>query len=152
MNCKLNKNLLYSYVDNTIEPLEKIFVEEHLNYCKECRKDLKLISAIDENLNCEDEDFVFPKRLNLISKLIVENGLAELEYKDLKLKLKNIIHSYEHFNKSMKNSKNIYKQNPFKKFIKKELNTSISIAKKPAKKFLKEKIKKISFSKIFKAS
>jgi predicted anti-sigma-YlaC factor YlaD len=51
MNCKLNKDLLYSYADNTIEPLEKIFVEEHLKYCKQCRKDLKLIYSIDKNLN-----------------------------------------------------------------------------------------------------
>jgi hypothetical protein len=66
--------------------------------------------------------------------------------------LENIIHSCEHFNKSIKNSKDIYKKNPFKKFIKNEINNSIDFAKKPMKKFLKEKAKKISLSKIFKAS
>ena len=34
----MDKQLLYSYADNSIEPLEKIILEEHLKYLRNARK------------------------------------------------------------------------------------------------------------------
>ncbi len=40
MTCLFDKNLLQEYLDGTIEPLEKIILEEHLKVCGDCRRDL----------------------------------------------------------------------------------------------------------------
>jgi hypothetical protein len=40
MDCKIDIYLLYEYIDKTIDPLEKLFLEEHLKRCGSCRKDL----------------------------------------------------------------------------------------------------------------
>ncbi len=38
--CKLDEFLLQEYLDDTIDPLEKIVLEEHLQGCTYCRKEL----------------------------------------------------------------------------------------------------------------
>lgn len=40
MRCSFDQNLLHDYLENTIEPLEKIILLEHLKVCKECRQEL----------------------------------------------------------------------------------------------------------------
>lgn len=151
MNCKLDKNLLYAYADKTIGNLEQIFVEEHLKYCEFCKKDLKLIHVIDKNLNTIEDDIIFPERLNIISQLVVENCLAETKEEDFKSSLRNLYNSYIDINNSIKKSQKLYKQNPFNKFIYNSINRSISYLEKPVKKYVKKKVKKISFLNLFNA-
>jgi hypothetical protein len=38
--CKFDEFLLHEYLDKTIDPLEKIILEEHLKYCASCRREL----------------------------------------------------------------------------------------------------------------
>lgn len=40
MECKIDKYLLYEYLDKTIDPLERIFLEQHIKECTHCRKDI----------------------------------------------------------------------------------------------------------------
>lgn len=39
-NCKFEPDLIQKYAEGTIDPLEKIFVEEHIKVCRNCRKEL----------------------------------------------------------------------------------------------------------------
>jgi hypothetical protein len=86
MSCKLDKQLLYSLADNTIEPLERIFVEEHLKYCTECKKELELIKKLDKELNEFKFEIPIPERLSTLSQLLVENCINQMENEDTKLK------------------------------------------------------------------
>ncbi len=59
MECKIDKYLLYEYMDKTIDPLEKIFLEQHLKTCTHCRKDITqmklLLWEMDELSEAESE-------------------------------------------------------------------------------------------------
>lgn len=153
MSCKLNKEFLYSYADNTIDPLEKILLEEHLKYCEECSKALALILSIDNTLiDLGKENLTFPKKLNTISKLVAENCISKIEEDNLKLKIKNMYKSYKLTNSSIRNSRNLYKKNPFNRFINKNIKKPITLIKKPIKKSISSKIKKINIFNLFNAS
>ena len=43
-------NLLQEYIDGTINPLEKIILEEHLLSCMECRRELNQLKLLDWEL------------------------------------------------------------------------------------------------------
>jgi len=68
-----------------IGALEKIFLEEHIKYCEECSNELNTIKLIDESLLSIDNDI--PERLSILSELIVENCLQEIEGESLLLVL-----------------------------------------------------------------
>ncbi|SHN86960.1 zf-HC2 domain-containing protein [Desulfitobacterium chlororespirans] len=51
MTCKLDKLLLQDLLDGTIDPLEKLLVDEHLKICPECRKDLNELKLLFWDLN-----------------------------------------------------------------------------------------------------
>ena len=79
--CKLDKLLLYSYEDNSINPLEKIIVEEHLKYCNECRNELKEIREFEENINHIDfEDIELPDDLDELCSLVIDNCISKENY------------------------------------------------------------------------
>jgi hypothetical protein len=48
--CKMDLNLLQDYIDGTIEPLERVVLEEHLRVCADCRKELNRLKLIDWDL------------------------------------------------------------------------------------------------------
>ncbi len=39
-NCKFDLDFIQKYAEGDIDPLEKIFVEEHIKVCRSCRKEL----------------------------------------------------------------------------------------------------------------
>lgn len=144
--CKLDKLLLYSYEDNSINPLEKIIVEEHLKYCNECRNELKEIREFEENINHIDfEDIELPDDLDELCSLVIDNCISKENYN------KNISSSYKEEIKLLKSSiKNSYKlryNNPYNKAIKKNINGGREFIKKTAKKYCKDKFEKSKISK-----
>lgn len=40
MSCSFDQDLIQEYLEETIDPLEKIILLEHLKVCKSCRKEL----------------------------------------------------------------------------------------------------------------
>lgn len=67
MDCKFDKTLLQDYLENTIEPLEKIFLEEHLKCCKECKKELKELKLLLFDLDFSSkEEIEYPKELDKV--------------------------------------------------------------------------------------
>lgn len=147
MRCKFDKELLYSFDDKTIEPLEKIFVEEHIKYCTDCQKDLKLITIINENIKEELSSIKFPDKLSIISQLALENCIAEMEETTIRFKIQNIIKTYSGINKVIIESSVVYKHNPYNNFIKNKIDDTFEYFKIPIKHMVKNKLNEINIFK-----
>ena len=150
MSCKLDKQLLYSLADNTIEPLERIFVEEHLKYCDECKKELELIEKIDKELNEFEFEMLIPEQLESLSQLLVENCINQMENEDMKLKNHNYNENMKLLKKAIIGAYKAPYNNPYNKFIERNLTKAVGVIGKPAKKYYDGKISKIKIFKLFK--
>lgn len=87
MSCKFDKTLLQDYLENTIEPLEKIFLEEHLKCCRECKKELNELKLLFFDLEFTSrEDVKFPNELDGVREMALgmidskDNGFGPVEY------------------------------------------------------------------------
>ncbi|MBU3154869.1 zf-HC2 domain-containing protein [Clostridium estertheticum] len=147
MCCKFDKELLYAFDDKTIQPLEKIFLEEHIKYCTDCQKDLKLINIINQNIKDEFINIKFPDKLSTISRLVTENCISEMEKTTIKSKIHNIIKTYCGINKAIKGSSVVYKHNPYNNFIDNKIETTFNFIKRPIKYMVKNKLAEISILK-----
>ena len=147
MCCKFDKELLYAFDDKTIQPLEKIFVEEHIKYCNDCQKDLKLITIINKNIKDELTSIKFPDKLSIISQLALENCVGEMEETTIKLKIHNIIETYSGINKVIKDSSVVYKHNPYNNFINIKIGATLKYIKNPIKYMVKKKLGEINILK-----
>ena len=147
MCCKVDKELLYALDDKTIEPLEKIFIEEHIKYCTDCKKDLKLIAIINENIKDELIHIEFPEKLSIISQLVAENCISQMEDISIRLRIHNIIETYRGINKVITESSGAYKNNPYNNFINNRIDATFNYIKTPIKHLVKKKINEISIIK-----
>lgn len=92
MSCGFDKEIIQKYADNTIDPLELIFLKEHINYCGECRKELDLVMTLENQLDKFFEDDVDSKELDLMINKLVDDCMYELNRKEkLKYALKGAI-------------------------------------------------------------
>ncbi|BCZ45285.1 hypothetical protein psyc5s11_13520 [Clostridium gelidum] len=150
MSCKFDQQLLYSLADNTIEPLEKIFAQEHLKSCAECKKELELIKKLDKELNEFEFEMPIPDRLSSLSQLLVENCINQMENEDVKLKNHNYNEDMKLIKKTIMDAYKVPYNNPYNKFIEKNLTKAVDLISKPAKKYYNKKISKIKILKLFK--
>lgn len=79
MSCdKVDTSLLQDFLEKTIEPLEKIFVESHLNTCKQCRRELSELKLmfweLDNKGNYETE---YPKELDTMGTNLIDTYLGK---------------------------------------------------------------------------
>ena len=147
MDCKFDKELLYSYDDNTIEPLDKIFLEEHIKYCTNCQNDLKLIKIVNESINDELFNFELPDKLSIISELVADNCISKLEYINSKMTINDFIKTYKDISNVITESSNVYKNNPYNNFINNSIDTTFNYIKKPIKHMVKNKINNLNIFK-----
>ncbi|AEV68363.1 anti-sigma factor family protein [Acetivibrio clariflavus] len=77
MECKFDGDLIQKYIDKTIDPLEKIFVEEHLKVCKKCRKDLTQFKLLYYELEGLEEIQEVPDELEDIRNMVLDNIFTE---------------------------------------------------------------------------
>ena len=147
MCCKFDKELLYALDDKTIEPLEKIFVEEHIKYCTDCQKDLKLIAIINENFKDELIHIEFPDKLSIISQLVAENCISQMENINTRVKIHNIIQTCRGINKVIIGSSGAYKHNPFNNFINNSIDATFNYIKTPIVHMIKNKISEMDILK-----
>ncbi|KPU44741.1 hypothetical protein OXPF_18270 [Oxobacter pfennigii] len=93
MDCKMDYEYLQGYLDDTLNPVEKIIVKEHINTCSSCKKELiemkLLMWELDEFMLSEIE---VPKEAALIRKKITEECTKSKRFsvKDLLSVQKNI--------------------------------------------------------------
>jgi hypothetical protein len=150
VSCKLDKQLLYSLADNTIEPLERIFVEEHLKYCAGCKKELELIKKLDKELNEFEFEMPIPERLSTLSQLLVDNCISQMENEDTKLKNHNYNEDMKLLKKTIIQAYKVPYNNPYNKFIERNLTKAVGLIGKPVKQYYNGKISKIKILKLFK--
>ena len=74
MKCNFDKTILHEFVDSSIDPLEMIFLSEHIKHCKSCERELNLLYETDKKLKSfYSREIQFPNRLNDIGELVVQN-------------------------------------------------------------------------------
>lgn len=145
MNCKMDKRFLYEYSDGTIGDLEKIFAEEHIKVCPSCRRELQLIKDIDASIKNITEEIELPDRLSLISELVADNCVSQLDTSGYRLR--DAVKSYVKINHIVLGSMNTYKNNPYDTYMKKNMKslqrsvkTTLGFIGKPALKLIKKNL------------
>ena len=77
MECKLDVTLLQDLLEGVIDPVEKLFVEEHLKTCKQCRKELAELKLLFWDLNDKTNyDISMPAELTHIKETLLEEFAA----------------------------------------------------------------------------
>lgn len=78
-NCNIVKDILPLYIENVVSEDTKAFVEEHLQNCDACKKEVSLLKSsleIPEVVISEKDDLAFLKKIGLdIRKKIVFTGI-----------------------------------------------------------------------------
>ena len=75
MGCSFDQNLLQDYLENTIEPLEKIILIEHLKVCKKCRQELTELKLLYWEFNSLP-DIDLPEEVQSVKEAVM-NTIAE---------------------------------------------------------------------------
>jgi len=79
MSCdKIDASLLQDFLEKTIDPLEKIFVESHLNTCKKCRRELSELKLMFWELdNKGNYEIEYPKELDTMGTNLIDTFLGK---------------------------------------------------------------------------
>ena len=79
MSCdKVDASLLQEYLESTIDPLEKIFVENHLKICKECRRELSELKLLFYDLDDKSNYVIeMPAELETMRDDIIDSFLGK---------------------------------------------------------------------------
>ena len=91
MSCLFDKSIIQKYADDTIDPLELVFLKEHINYCAECRKEIELTMALEHKLGEFFVDDPGTNKLELMIEDLVEDCMYELNSRE---KLKYVLRRY----------------------------------------------------------
>jgi hypothetical protein len=82
MTCRFDREIIQKYADNTIDPLELIFMKEHINYCNECRAELDLIMNLEDQLDKFFNDDSDIKDLDMLITSLVDDCMSELNKRE----------------------------------------------------------------------
>jgi hypothetical protein len=86
MNCKLDRVLLQDLLEDIIDPAEKLFVEEHLKTCKECRKELAELKLLFWDLNNKSNyEITLPAEVDQIKDAILERAAGKVSQSTSKI-------------------------------------------------------------------
>lgn len=79
MGCdKIETALLQDYLEGTIDPVGKIFLEDHINSCRDCRRELSELKLMFWELNDKNNyETEFPGELDDMGKDIVAAVLGD---------------------------------------------------------------------------
>ncbi|WP_024833063.1 zf-HC2 domain-containing protein [Ruminiclostridium josui] len=79
MSCdKVDASLLQDFLESTIDPLEKIFVENHLKICKECRRELSELKLLLYDLDDKSNYVIdIPTELETMRDDIIDSFLGK---------------------------------------------------------------------------
>lgn len=150
MICNMDEYLLYAYEDGTIDPLEKIFVEEHLKHCSKCRTQLEIIKNVEKKLQMVQSDFPVPDRLSIISQMVAENCIESIEDKDPIVRLRNYREEMKSIGNVIMRSQFLKNKNPYNKAVNKRALRVLAAAETSARKYIKKKVSKYNPLKMLK--
>ena len=128
MECKFDKSLLQALVDNAIEPIELIFLSEHLKVCSSCQNELKELYSLDKTLKIFFKKSIgYEDRLSTVTELTIDNIFMEVEYEK---KLKDFIYDTARMNRIIfETSSRFLEYIPGIPFIKKKMRTKYKNAR-----------------------
>lgn len=81
MACQFDEFLLHEYLDGTIGPLEKIFLEEHLQQCRACRKELTSLKLVMWELEGLADEVEVPADLEVLRDGVLDVLMADEQTK-----------------------------------------------------------------------
>jgi hypothetical protein len=79
MSCSFDRGIIQKYVDNTIDPLEFIFLKEHINYCGECKQELDLVMTLENELSKLFDVDNESEGLDLLISKLIDDCMEEVE-------------------------------------------------------------------------
>ncbi|HYE84605.1 MAG TPA: hypothetical protein VEG39_20885 [Clostridia bacterium] len=82
MSCGFDRRIIQKYADNTIDPLEFIFLKEHINYCGECRRELDMYMTLENELEKFFDEDPGTKDLDLLIANLVDDCMYELNRRE----------------------------------------------------------------------
>lgn len=79
MSCKkIESSLLQNLMEGTIDPLEKIFVENHIQTCRECRREMSELKLLLWELDSKESYQIdIPVELNILGSNIIDDFLGK---------------------------------------------------------------------------
>jgi hypothetical protein len=84
MSCRFDKEIIQKYIDNTIDPLEQLFLKEHIKCCGECSSELELLMSAEDELDKFFSSSTVSKELDFMIETIVDDCIEEIESSPLK--------------------------------------------------------------------
>lgn len=105
MSCLFDKTIIQKYADNSIDPLEMVFLKEHMNYCAECRKEAELAKKLENKL---EKFFIDDPGMNshgLRIEDLVEDCMYELNNRE---KVKYILRRYVRLGKGIRRNTTLF--------------------------------------------
>ena len=141
MNCGFDREIIQRYADNTIDPLEYIFLKEHINYCDECRKELDMVMTLENELYkfFDDDPEIRNQDMNIAR--LVDDCMCELNKRE---KLKYTLNrSIEFGRKVADNSLKFAKYIPGTKIIGKGAKKAASFTGNLMKSLVKKEVEKL---------
>ncbi len=141
MSCKFDQEIIQRYIDNDIDPLELIFLKEHIKYCADCKREVELLTITDQKLFNVCNDIDLPFDLDFLAEKVMKqcdeekknrSGVSSAMYKGAIIS-KGIAISLSNYIKFI----------PGTRLISKGINASTEFIGKNTKTFFKNKIEKV---------
>jgi len=136
-----DKDIIQKYADNTIDPLEFIFLKEHIGYCEECRKETELAMALESSLESFFSRAPGKDGLDSVIAGVVDDCMYELNSRE---KLKFMLNRRLALGSSVfGNSLRFFSLIPGSERVKKGMKKAVSGAGGYFKSFLKREVEKL---------
>jgi len=141
MNCGFDREIIQKYADNSIDPLEFIFLKEHINYCGECRRELDIVMTLENELDNYFEKAPETGSLDFLITELVDECISGLNKRE---KLKHVLSkSIKTGNNIMGNSVKFIKYIPGSKLLGKGIKKTVSAAGNLLVSIVEDKVGKI---------
>jgi hypothetical protein len=141
MSCKFDKQIIQRYIDNEIEPLELIFLKEHIQYCADCKRDVELFTLTDQKIFDVCNNIELPFELDFLAEKVLDQCIEDSKNRN---GVSAAMHRGVIISKGIAISASKFVEYiPGNKLIAKSLNTTTEFVSKNTKTFLKGRLKKV---------
>ncbi len=141
MSCKFDKEILQRYIDNEADPLEIIFLREHMKYCMDCKREVELLTLTDQKLYQVINEVSLPFNLDALTEKLVDNCIEETVNRSV---LGKLAHDGYKMSKSVaRNASRFVRYIPGSKLAAKGINASAEYIGNSTKRYIKGKVKSL---------
>lgn len=129
------RDLLNDYLDDQLDSLETLLVEEHLNSCAECKRELNQLKLLDWELKHQPE-IDLPPELMEVRIAAVKNYVKSYESEQGNSRVRDFLELQVSI---MSNTSSFLSLNPVNKVLNRTAKSSVSALGKAAGAILKKK-------------